>query len=136
VPQSSKKYPLTTCAQREVILCVCPTTTTHRTLTFLQTDGSALALIYALATNPNVQRKAQQEIDHVVGRGRLPDFGDFEQLPYIQALIKEVGRWHSVVPLCKTISMIHDAPLIKHQVYLMYLLMKMSTWATAFQRKP
>jgi Cytochrome P450 len=136
VVKSLKKYSLTVFAQREVILCVCPTTTTHRTLTLLQTDGSALALIYALATNPDVQRKAQQEIDHVVGPGRLPDFGDFEQLPYIQALIKEVGRWHSVVPLCKSVALIYVALLIRYQVYPMYLLMKMSTWATAFQRKP
>ncbi|KAH6919287.1 cytochrome P450 [Coprinopsis sp. MPI-PUGE-AT-0042] len=63
------------------------------------TDSSALALIYALATHPEVQRKAQQEIDLVVGAGRLPDFGDFDQLHYIQAVIKEASRWHSVVPL-------------------------------------
>ncbi|KAH6919286.1 cytochrome P450 98A3 [Coprinopsis sp. MPI-PUGE-AT-0042] len=48
-----------------------------------------LALIYALATNPEVQQKAQQELDRVVGPARLPDFGDFDQLPYIQAVIKE-----------------------------------------------
>ncbi|KAH6899257.1 cytochrome P450 98A3 [Coprinopsis sp. MPI-PUGE-AT-0042] len=64
------------------------------------TDSSALALIYALATNPEVQQKAQQELDRVVGPARLPDFGDFDQLPYIQAVIKEVGRWHSTTPLC------------------------------------
>jgi len=64
------------------------------------TDSSATALIYVLATNPEVQRRAQEEIDLVVGVGRLPVFGDFDQLHYVQALIKELARWHSVVPLC------------------------------------
>lgn len=60
-----------------------------------------MALIYALATNQNVQQKAQEEIDRVVGACRLPNFDDLDHLPYVQAVVKEVGRWHSVVPLCK-----------------------------------
>jgi len=49
---------------------------------------------------PEVQRKAQAEIDDVVGNGRLPVFSDEEELPYIQAVLKEVLRWHPATPLC------------------------------------
>lgn len=49
--------------------------------------------------NPEVQAKAQEELDRVVGRGRLPDFADEENLPYIHAICLEVLRWHPVAPL-------------------------------------
>ena len=48
---------------------------------------------------PEVQWKAQTEIDEVVGNSRLPDFSDQDALPYVQAVLKEVLRWHPVVPL-------------------------------------
>jgi cytochrome P450 len=48
---------------------------------------------------PDVQRKAQEEIDLVVGNSRLPDYSDEDKLPYIQAVLKEVLRWHPVTPL-------------------------------------
>ena len=47
---------------------------------------------------PDVARKAQAEIDAVVGEDRLPSFSDRERLPYINALVLEVMRWHSVTP--------------------------------------
>ena len=40
---------------------------------------------------PEVQMKAQAELDRVVS-GRLPDFGDMPDLPYLSALVKEVIR--------------------------------------------
>lgn len=39
-----------------------------------------------------VQRKAQAEIDSVIGKGRLPEFEDRESLPYVGALMKEILR--------------------------------------------
>lgn len=48
---------------------------------------------------PKVQRKAQEEIDQVVGNGRLPSFDDREALPYVNALALEATRWHQVAPL-------------------------------------
>ncbi|KAE8146925.1 cytochrome P450 [Aspergillus avenaceus] len=50
----------------------------------------------AMALYPEVQRKAQEEIDRVVGE-RLPEFSDRESLPYIEAMVKELLRWHPVV---------------------------------------
>jgi cytochrome P450 len=56
--------------------------------------------ILAMTLYPEVQRKAQAEIDSVVGNSRLPDFSDQDALPYVQAVLKEVLRWHPVTPLC------------------------------------
>ena len=39
---------------------------------------------------PDVQKRAQKELDDVVGTVRSPTFDDWESLPYIQAIIKEV----------------------------------------------
>ncbi|TFK20130.1 cytochrome P450 [Coprinopsis marcescibilis] len=60
---------------------------------------SARALIFAMASHPDVQRKAQAELDAVVGAERLPSPTDMDHLPYMQAIVKEIGRWHTVVPL-------------------------------------
>jgi cytochrome P450 len=51
-----------------------------------------------MAFYPEVQRKAQQELDSVVGVNTLVQFEDRAKLPYINALVKEVLRWHPVVP--------------------------------------
>ena len=52
--------------------------------------------------HPEVQRKAQAEIDKVVGNDRLPTLADQPDLPYTEALVKEVLRWHPVTPLGKS----------------------------------
>jgi cytochrome P450 len=52
---------------------------------------------------PEAQQKAHDEIDAVVGTGRLPDFDDEVSLPYVSALCQEVQRWHPVAPLGKFI---------------------------------
>ena len=49
--------------------------------------------------NPEAMKKAQQELDRVVGKGELPGFSDKENLPYIDALVKEVLRWSPSLPL-------------------------------------
>lgn len=48
---------------------------------------------------PNVLKRAQEEIDRVVGTDRLPSFSDRKSLPYIEALVQETLRWENVVPL-------------------------------------
>ena len=52
-----------------------------------------------MALNPHVVRKAQTELDKVVGDERLPDFSDRENLPYISAIVKEVLRWGCPGPI-------------------------------------
>ena len=49
--------------------------------------------------NPETQLKAQEELDRVIGRDRLPDFSDVDSLPYLNAVYKEVLRWFPNIPL-------------------------------------
>ncbi|KAL1984336.1 hypothetical protein VTN96DRAFT_9294 [Rasamsonia emersonii] len=63
------------------------------------TVSSMECFFLAMTLFPDVQRKAQEEIDRVVGSGRLPGFQDRENLPYIDAIVKEVLRWHPVAPM-------------------------------------
>lgn len=51
-----------------------------------------------MALHPEVAKKAQAELDAVVGNDRLPTFSDRKHLPYLNALTSEVLRWNSVVP--------------------------------------
>ncbi|KAF8495590.1 cytochrome P450 [Gautieria morchelliformis] len=48
---------------------------------------------------PNVQCKAQCELDEVIGADRLPTFEDHDSLPYMNSICKEIQRWRPVVPL-------------------------------------
>ena len=41
---------------------------------------------------PDVHRKAQEEIDRVIGRERLPNLTDRGSLPYLEALVMELYR--------------------------------------------
>jgi cytochrome P450 len=62
----------------------------------------------AMVLFPEAQRKAQKELDEVVGSTRLPDFEDRANLPYINALGKEVMRWHPIIPLGVAHSVTRD----------------------------
>lgn len=42
---------------------------------------------------PHVQKKAQVELDAVVGHDRMPEYSDKESLPYLRALINEALRY-------------------------------------------
>ncbi|KAF8337876.1 cytochrome P450 [Cantharellus anzutake] len=54
--------------------------------------------IRAMILNPEAQKRAQQEIEAVIGRHRLPTFSDREYLPYVEAVLKETLRWQPAVP--------------------------------------
>ncbi|KAI0292203.1 cytochrome P450 [Multifurca ochricompacta] len=65
-------------------------------------ETTSTALIWwtlAVVAFPEVQRRAQAELDDVVGRSRLPTFDDAPHLPYVRAIVKEVLRWRPVAPL-------------------------------------
>ncbi|KAJ3502046.1 hypothetical protein NLJ89_g9063 [Agrocybe chaxingu] len=62
------------------------------------TVAAIYAFFLAMALHPDVMRKAQEEIDVVVGSNRLPNFSDRDALPYINAIVLEVLRWHTVTP--------------------------------------
>ncbi|KAI0088573.1 cytochrome P450 [Irpex rosettiformis] len=55
--------------------------------------------LLAMLNYPDVMRKAQAELDEVVGRERIPTFGDKDNLPYIRAIVRETLRWRPVSPI-------------------------------------
>ncbi|KAG1813931.1 cytochrome P450 [Suillus subaureus] len=62
------------------------------------TVSAIYSFFLAMTLFPDLQKKAQAEIDAVVGPDRLPSFADRDSLPYIEALVKEVLRWNVVSP--------------------------------------
>ncbi|THH01737.1 hypothetical protein EW026_g988 [Hermanssonia centrifuga] len=66
---------------------------------FETSSSATLVFFLAMAMYPDVQKKAQAELDRVIGEGRLPSFEDYQSLPYIQAVILEILRWMPVVPM-------------------------------------
>ncbi|KAF7371276.1 Cytochrome P450 [Mycena sanguinolenta] len=62
------------------------------------TAAQIKAFFRAMSLYPEVQAAAQKEIDTVVGNDRLPNISDRERLPYVNALCKEVLRYHVALP--------------------------------------
>ena len=50
-----------------------------------------------MVAHPHVQKKAQEELDRVIGRARMPEFADQEDLVYCNAVVREILRWRTVV---------------------------------------
>ncbi|GAB6026988.1 hypothetical protein CHUAL_013654 [Chamberlinius hualienensis] len=82
-------------------------------------DTTNTTLLWAflfLAFERDAQRKAQQELDEVVGRLRMPCVDDFTYLPYTEALIMEVHRKASLVPLSVPHRTIEDAKVLGYVI--------------------
>ncbi|KAF7374544.1 O-methylsterigmatocystin oxidoreductase [Mycena sanguinolenta] len=63
------------------------------------TVSSIASFFLAMALHPEIQKRAQTEIDTVIGTDRLPEFEDRPSLPFVEALYREVMRWRPVAPL-------------------------------------
>ncbi|KAI0742423.1 cytochrome P450 [Daedaleopsis nitida] len=61
------------------------------------TYGTLTSFILAMVRNPDILRKTQDEMDRVVGHGRLPDYNDRKSLPYLHAVLEEL--WNPGLPL-------------------------------------
>jgi hypothetical protein len=68
----------------------------------VESASAITSLFLALILFPRVQRRAQAELDAIIGRDRLPTFDDRPHLPYIGALCKELLRWKMVTPVGMT----------------------------------
>jgi cytochrome P450 len=60
---------------------------------FETTSSTLMWWALSMVAFPEVQRRAQAELDVVVGRARFPTFADAPRLPYVRAIVKEVLRW-------------------------------------------
>ncbi|KAG1843376.1 cytochrome P450 [Suillus subalutaceus] len=72
------------------------------------THSVLLVFIQAMVLNPEVQKRAQAEIDRVVGSDKLPDFGDRVSMPYVEAVLRETMRFYPIVPLGVPHSAVND----------------------------
>ncbi|KAJ6508666.1 cytochrome P450 [Mycena sanguinolenta] len=63
------------------------------------TNATILVFMLAMAENPRIMRKAQAELDAVVGLGSLPGFEHRSALPYCEAIYREIFRWRPVAPV-------------------------------------
>ncbi|KAH6816189.1 hypothetical protein C2S51_021009 [Perilla frutescens var. frutescens] len=66
------------------------------------TDTTAASLTWAMTAlikNPNAMKKVQEEIRSLVGKERLIDEDDVENLPYLKAVVKEILRLYPSIPL-------------------------------------
>ncbi|KAM9010413.1 cytochrome P450 2H2-like [Ara ararauna] len=52
-----------------------------------------------LLKHPKIQEKVQEEIDQVVGRSRRPCVADRTQMPYTDAVVHEIQRFISLLPI-------------------------------------
>jgi cytochrome P450 len=63
------------------------------------TGATLLSFFAAMVIYPDVQKRAQEEIDRIIGGSRLPSFSDKANLPYINAIAQETLRWHTLAPM-------------------------------------
>lgn len=66
------------------------------------------AFLLLMALYPAAQRKAQDEIETIVGKDRLAVMEDRPRLPYIEALMKEVHRFIPITPLVPHSTRVDD----------------------------
>ncbi|VFQ76461.1 unnamed protein product [Cuscuta campestris] len=87
---------------------------------FRGTDTVAILLEWILARmvlHPDVQAKAQSEIDSVVGTDRVVSDSDLPNLPYLNAIVKETLRVHPPGPLLSWARLaIHDTRVGDHEI--------------------
>ena len=70
----------------------------------METGGETTAsflqsFVLALLNNPHVQKKGQEEVDKVIGPDRWPVLDDYGRLPYVRAIVDEVFRVRTILPL-------------------------------------
>ncbi|KAK0496358.1 cytochrome P450 [Armillaria luteobubalina] len=62
-------------------------------------EATLSIFLLLMMRHPECQKKAQAEIDSVLGGSRLPNHNDRPHLPYVEALLQEIKRWFPVTPL-------------------------------------
>ncbi|KAI0070192.1 cytochrome P450 [Panus rudis PR-1116 ss-1] len=62
------------------------------------TDSATMSFLIAMSLHPDIQTKAQSEVDAIASGAELITVEDLDRLPYVQAVVKEVMRWRISVP--------------------------------------
>ncbi|OCK75418.1 cytochrome P450 [Lepidopterella palustris CBS 459.81] len=84
--------------------------------------NTTLGFVKAMLLYPEVQAEAHRELDRVIGKDRLPQWDDRENLPYMRAIVEESLRW---MPTTLSAAVPHS--LLKDDVYKGYLIPKGSS---------
>ncbi|KAF9266216.1 cytochrome P450 [Marasmius fiardii PR-910] len=63
------------------------------------TVAALTSFFYLMETHPEIQKRAQAEVDAATGGDRLPCPDDEGKMPYLTAVIKETLRWSPVAPM-------------------------------------
>jgi hypothetical protein len=70
----------------------------HRPICIQKVTSTIHTFFLCMTSYPDIQKRAQEEIDAFLGMGRLPTLDDQKHLPYVEALVKEIIRWAPAVP--------------------------------------
>ena len=65
-------------------------------------------IILAMRVYPEAQRKAQEQVDRVIGNNRLPTLSDRPLLPYVEAIVLEALLWRPIVAFSRVYSRINE----------------------------
>ncbi|KAE8727635.1 hypothetical protein F3Y22_tig00005411pilonHSYRG00043 [Hibiscus syriacus] len=85
------------------------------TTELLGSDTSSNSIEFMLAeiiNKPEVMRKAQQELDEVIGKDNLVEESHIHKLPYLLAIMKESLRLHPALPLLIPHCPVNPAPSV------------------------
>jgi cytochrome P450 len=63
------------------------------------TVAAVHSFFLAMLIYPEVQAKAQAEIDRVLGKDKLPELADRKDMPYVEGVVNECLRWLPVTPM-------------------------------------
>ncbi|CAL9027537.1 unnamed protein product [Prunus brigantina] len=70
-----------------------------------------------LVKQPNLIKKATEELDRVIGKERWVEEKDLENLPYIDAIMKETMRKHPVVAMLPPRLALEDCNVAGYDIY-------------------
>lgn len=82
-------------------------------------DTSAHTLVWALAlltNNPYALEKAQKELTNQVGKNRIVDESDINNLTYLQAIINEAMQLYPTAPLAVPRMSVKDCQIGQYHV--------------------
>lgn len=83
------------------------------------TDTSSTTMEWAMSEllrNPLVLKKVQDELERVVGKGRMVRESDLPSLPYLQAVVKETLRLHAASPLSLPHFSVEDCTVLGYEI--------------------
>ncbi|KAF7977288.1 hypothetical protein HWV62_4251 [Athelia sp. TMB] len=86
--------------------------------------------VLAMTLHPDMQARAQLEIDTLIGKNALPTISDQQSTPYLTALIKECLRWGLLAPFAVPHMLVKDDVYKGHFLPAGSLIMP-NSWAIA-----